>query len=59
MVEGAEVGGGRAAETMVEEAVKVGSCEIVTVITSLESEGGDVVIVTNVEELLDVTEAGS
>lgn len=51
--------GGRAAETMVEEAVKVGSCEIVTVITSLESEGGDVVIVTNVEELLDVTEAGS
>lgn len=57
MVEGAEVVGGRAAETMVEEAVKVGSCEIV--FTSLESEGGDVVIVTNVEELLDVTEAGS
>lgn len=59
MVEGAEVVGGRAAETMVEEVVKVGLCEIVTVITSLESEGGDVVIVTNVEELLDVTEAGS
>lgn len=59
MVERAEVVGGRAVETTVEEAVKGGSCEIVTVIISLESEGGDAVLVTNVEELLDATKVGS
>lgn len=59
VVERADIVGGRAVETTVEEVVKGGSCEIVTVIISVESQGEDSVLVTNVEELLDATKVGS